>query len=222
MSRSNNPGRKDFAKPVPSNNAGQGDLLLQAPNDKLNPSAGSDYVEKRQWQDRSRNRDTAFVAAWETSQWWGHVQGQTRLIGRSVRRLSYQWMLLRRFCSASAQPKNLWITRTAKVMGWGTQAFHDAWSQGILAWSGTARGLYMGQHGSRSWLRGFFFPLWSKDDEGVRGTANFTWGVIFESSKLKARTSLLPRFSEKRLRALSFQPRNIIRKCHPKWDQLYH
>ena len=125
MSRSNNPGRKDFAKPVPSNNAGQGDLLLQPPTDKLNPFAGSDYVEKRQWHDRSRNRDTAFVAAWETSQWWGHVQGQTRLIGRSVRRLSYRWMLLRRFCSASAQPKNLWITRTAKVMGWGTQAFQN-------------------------------------------------------------------------------------------------
>ena len=30
------------------------------------------------------------------------------------------------------------------------------------------------------------------------GTANPTWGDIFESSKLKARTSLLPRFSEKR------------------------
>jgi len=29
-------------------------------------------------------------------------------------------------------------------------------------------------------------------------TANPTWGVVFESSKLKARTSLLPRFSEKR------------------------
>jgi len=29
-------------------------------------------------------------------------------------------------------------------------------------------------------------------------TANPTWGKIFESSKLKARTSLLPRFSEKR------------------------
>ena len=29
-------------------------------------------------------------------------------------------------------------------------------------------------------------------------TANPTWGDIFESSKLKARTSLLPRFSEKR------------------------
>ena len=40
----------------------------------------------------------------------------------------------------------------------------------------------------------------------IRGssyTANPTWGVIFESSKLKARTSLLPRFSEKRL--LSFE-----------------
>jgi len=30
------------------------------------------------------------------------------------------------------------------------------------------------------------------------GTANPTWGDIFESSKFKARTSLLPRFSEKR------------------------
>ena len=30
-------------------------------------------------------------------------------------------------------------------------------------------------------------------------TANPTWGDIFKSSKLKARTSLLPRFSEKRL-----------------------
>jgi len=30
-------------------------------------------------------------------------------------------------------------------------------------------------------------------------TANPTWGDIFESSKLKAQTSLLPRFSEKRL-----------------------
>ena len=29
-------------------------------------------------------------------------------------------------------------------------------------------------------------------------TANPTWGDIFESSKLKARTSLLQRFSEKR------------------------
>jgi len=29
-------------------------------------------------------------------------------------------------------------------------------------------------------------------------TANPTWGDIFESSKLKDRTSLLPRFSEKR------------------------
>jgi len=29
-------------------------------------------------------------------------------------------------------------------------------------------------------------------------TANPTWGDIFESSKLRARTSLLPRFSEKK------------------------
>jgi len=50
-------------------------------------------------------------------------------------------------------------------------------------------------------------------------TANPTWGVIFESSKLKARTSLLPRFSEKR--PSSFELWNSIRKCHPKWDRLY-
>ena len=35
-------------------------------------------------------------------------------------------------------------------------------------------------------------------DYFTRSTANPTWGDIFESSKLKARTSLLPRFSEKR------------------------
>ena len=32
----------------------------------------------------------------------------------------------------------------------------------------------------------------------ANGKANPTWGVIFGSSKLKARTSLLPRFREKR------------------------
>jgi len=63
-------------------------------------------------------------------------------------------------------------------------------------------------------------------------TANPTWGDICESSKLKARSSLLPRFSEKRRlsfelsvkrddRALSFELWNSIRKCHPKWDWLY-
>ena len=57
-------------------------------------------------------------------------------------------------------------------------------------------------------------------------TANPTWGDIFESSKLKARKSLLPHFSEKRrsgceLWALSFELWNSIRKCHPKWDRLY-
>jgi len=44
-------------------------------------------------------------------------------------------------------------------------------------------------------------------------TANPIWGDIFESSQLKARTSLLPR--------LSFELWNSIRKCHPKWDGLY-
>jgi len=32
----------------------------------------------------------------------------------------------------------------------------------------------------------------------LRSTANPTWGDIFENSNLKARTSLLPRFSGKR------------------------
>jgi len=36
-------------------------------------------------------------------------------------------------------------------------------------------------------------------------TANPTWGDIFESSKLKARTSLLPRLKERDVRALSFE-----------------
>ena len=46
------------------------------------------------------------------------------------------------------------------------------------------------------------------------GTANPTWGVIFESSKLKARTSLLPRFSEKR--RSSFELWNSIPKMSPQ------
>ena len=52
-------------------------------------------------------------------------------------------------------------------------------------------------------------------------TANPTCGDIFESSKLKARTSLLPRFIKRDVRALSFELWNSIRKCHPKWDRLY-
>jgi len=45
-----------------------------------------------------------------------------------------------------------------------------------------------------------------------KSTANPTWGDIFESSKLKARTSLLPRFSEKR--PSSFELRDL--KQHSK------
>jgi len=121
---------------------------------------------------------------WGRSRWWGHVQGQTRSSGRSVCRLSWKWMLLRRFCSASAPPRNLWIARTAKVMGWGTQPFHedDAWSLGIPAWSGTARCSYMGQHGSRSWLRRDF---WHSDRRTTRAWRKFVfsiwWYKIFQS-----------------------------------------
>ena len=39
---------------------------------------------------------------------------------------------------------------------------------------------------------------WSDWGTFLSCTAHPTWGVIFESSKLKARKSLLPRFSEKR------------------------
>ena len=39
----------------------------------------------------------------------------------------------------------------------------------------------------------------------IFSTANPTWGDIFESSKLKSRTSLLPRFSEKRHSSSSFE-----------------
>ena len=57
--------------------------------------------------------------------------------------------------------------------------------------------------------------------ETDKSTANPTWGLIFESSKLKAQTSLLPRFSEKRSSSFELWARNSIRKCHPKWDRLY-
>jgi len=36
-SRSNNPGRKGSAIPVPTHHAGQGDLLLQSTTEKLDP-----------------------------------------------------------------------------------------------------------------------------------------------------------------------------------------
>jgi len=47
-------------------------------------------------------------------------------------------------------------------------------------------------------------------------TANTTWVDFFESSKLKAWTSLLPLFSPQCLRAFSFELWNRIRQCHPK------
>jgi len=57
----------------------------------------------------------------------------------------------------------------------------------------------------------------------IFSTANPIWGDIFGSSKLKARTSLLPgHASVKRdVGALSFELWNSIRKCHLKWDRLY-
>jgi len=45
----------------------------------------------------------------------------------------------------------------------------------------------------------------NQTQEQSHGTANPTWGVIFESSKFKTRKSLLPRFSERDVRALSFE-----------------
>jgi len=47
-------------------------------------------------------------------------------------------------------------------------------------------------------------------------------GCHFRKLKAQARTSLLPRFSEKRSSSSGFDlwARNSIRKCHPKWDRL--
>ena len=80
-------------------------------------------------------------------------------------------------------------------------------------------------------------------EEAIDGTANPTWGDIFESSKLKARPSLLPKevvsFAKRDLvsvvsvtrdlvsvtrdvGALRFELWNSIRNCHPKWDWLYY
>ena len=69
------------------------------------------------------------------------------------------------------------------------------------------------------------------DDVHVsRCTADRTWGdnwltidwqfrMLFQSSKLKAPTTLLPRFNEKRIS--SFELCKSFRKCHPTWDWLY-
>jgi len=54
---------------------------------------------------------------------------------------------------------------------------------------------------------------------------NWYFRNLFQNSKVKARTSLLPRFSNVsfattfELWALSFE--RAIRKCYPKWDWLY-
>jgi len=56
---------------------------------------------------------------------------------------------------------------------------------------------------------------------GCLGTANPTWGDIFESSKLKARRVFCHVSVKRDVRALSFDLWNSIRKCHPKWDWLY-
>jgi len=53
-------------------------------------------------------------------------------------------------------------------------------------------------------------------------TANPTWGDNFESSKLKAQTSLFTEtWQNEHLIFLNFELWNWIRKCHPKWDWLY-
>jgi len=52
-------------------------------------------------------------------------------------------------------------------------------------------------------------------------TANPTWSDTFESSKLKARTSLLPRFNEKRRSSFELWALKQHSNCHPKWDGLY-
>ena len=77
---------------------------------------------------------------------------------------------------------------------------------------------------TNTWIHSKSYYWQNTVHETDKSTANPTWGVIFERSKLKARTSLLPRFSEKRslsfeLWASSFW--NSIRNCHPKWDRLH-
>jgi len=47
-------------------------------------------------------------------------------------------------------------------------------------------------------------------------TANPTWGDIFERSKLKARTSLLPRFSEKRRSSFELRALKLYSKISPQ------
>jgi len=57
------------------------------------------------------------------------------------------------------------------------------------------------------------------------GTANRTWGDIFESSFKAQSSKLQPLFSLKRgqrdVRILSVDLSNRIRKCHSQWDRLY-
>ena len=48
-----------------------------------------------------------------------------------------------------------------------------------------------------------------------------TWGVIFEGSRLKTRTSLLPRFGEKGRSSFELWACSSIRGCQPRWDGLY-
>jgi len=50
----------------------------------------------------------------------------------------------------------------------------------------------------RTCEKGGYEPGTEHETRSAQDTANPSWGDIFESSKLKARTSLLPRFSEKR------------------------
>ena len=50
----------------------------------------------------------------------------------------------------------------------------------------------------RTCEKGGYEPGTEYETRSAQDTANPSWGDIFESSKLKARTSLLPRFSEKR------------------------
>ena len=55
-----------------------------------------------------------------------------------------------------------------------------------------------------------------------RYTANPIWGVICESSKLKARKSLLPRFSEKRRRSFELRTLKQHSKMSPQVGSAVH
>jgi len=66
------------------------------------------------------------------------------------------------------------------------------------------------------------FELWALSFETVH-VQPIPLGVTFSKAQSSKLERLFCHVSVKRdVRALSFEPWNSIRKCHPKWDRLYH